>query len=59
VDTKQKITTLSENLTVICKAEANLVTSLVETANRLELAPSLLSRIMSNKNKIIEGKMKC
>jgi hypothetical protein len=35
------------------------VTSLIEVANCLALAPSSLSRIMFNKNKIIEGEIKC
>jgi thiamine pyrophosphokinase len=35
------------------------VTSWVEIANCLGLAPSSLSIIMLNKNKIIKGEMKC
>jgi hypothetical protein len=31
----------------------------VQIANRLGLAPSSLSSIMLNKNKIIKGEMKC
>jgi len=57
-DTKRKIT-LSEKLNVIHEVEVNSMTLQVEIANRLGLAPSSLSRIMLNKNKIIEGEMKC
>jgi hypothetical protein len=35
------------------------VTSQVEISNHFGVAPSSLSRIMLNKNKIIEGEMKC
>jgi hypothetical protein len=46
-------------LNVICEVEANLMTSTVEIADRLGLALSSLSKIMLNKNKIIEGEVKC
>jgi hypothetical protein len=59
MDTKQKKITLNEKLNVIHEVEAKLATSWVETANCLGLAPSSLSRIMLNKNKSIEGEMKC
>jgi hypothetical protein len=50
---------LSEKLNVIHDIKAKSVTSQDEIANCLGLAPSSLSRIMLNKNKIIEGEMKC
>jgi hypothetical protein len=52
----KKITS-SEKLNVIHEVEAKSVTLQVEIANRLGLAPSSLSRIMLNKNTIIEGEM--
>jgi IS30 family transposase len=58
MDTKHKKITLSEKLNVIREVEAKSVTSWVEIANRLGLAPSSLSRIMLNKNEIIEEEMK-
>jgi hypothetical protein len=47
---------LSEKLNVIHEVEAKSVISWVEIVNHLGLAPSL-SRIVLNKNKIIEGEM--
>jgi hypothetical protein len=44
---------------VIHDIKAKSVTSRDEIANCLGSAPSSLSRIMLNKNKIIEGEMKC
>jgi hypothetical protein len=52
----KKITS-SEKLNVIHEVEAKSVTLQVEIANHLGLAPSSLSRIMLNKNTIIEGEM--
>jgi hypothetical protein len=46
-------------LNVIYEAEVKSVTSQVEIANCLGLVPSSLNRIMLNKNKIVEGEMKC
>jgi hypothetical protein len=57
--TKKKKITLSERLNVISEVEANSMESRVKMANRLALAPSSLCKIMSNKNKIIEGEIKC
>jgi hypothetical protein len=48
---------LSGKLYVICEVEANTMVSRVEMANCLVLAPSSLCKIMSNKNKIIKGKL--
>jgi hypothetical protein len=59
VDIKRKKITLSEKLNVIHEVEAKSVTLLVEIANCLGLAVSSSSRIMLNKNEIIEGEMKC
>jgi hypothetical protein len=47
---------LREKLNVVHEVKVKSVTSWVEIANRLGLAPSL-SRIMLNNNKIIEGKL--
>jgi hypothetical protein len=58
MNTKRKKIT-SEKLNVIPEVRVNLVTSQVEIAYRLGLAPSSLSRIILNKNKIIERDMKC
>jgi hypothetical protein len=51
--------TMSKKLNVIHEVKVKSVTLLVAIANHLGLAPSSLSRIMLNKNKIIEGEMKC
>jgi hypothetical protein len=56
IGTKQKKITLSGKLNVIHEVEAKSLISWVEIANHLGLAPSL-SRIVLNKNKIIEGEM--
>jgi hypothetical protein len=48
---------LSEKLYVIRQVEANPTASQVEMVNHLVLA--LFCKIMSNKNKIIEGEIKC
>jgi hypothetical protein len=52
---------LSEKLNEIHKVEGNPIISQVgvEMANHLGLGPSSLCKIMSNKNKIIERKIKC
>jgi hypothetical protein len=52
---KLKIIILSEKLNVIRELEGNPTVSRVEMANRLGLGSSLLCKITSNKNKIIEG----
>jgi hypothetical protein len=57
MDTKRKKITSSEKLNVIHEVEAKSVTC-VEIANSLGLVPLLLSRIVLNKNKIIEGEVK-
>jgi hypothetical protein len=50
---------LNEKSKLISKVKAKSVTLQVEIANHLGLAPPSFSRIMLNKNKIIEGEMKC
>jgi hypothetical protein len=56
--TKRKKIIFIEKLYVIRQVEANPTASRVEMANRLLLALSSC-KIMSNKNKIIEGEIKC
>jgi hypothetical protein len=50
---------LSEKLYVIRQVEANPTASQVEMVNHLVLALSSFCKIMSNKNKMIEGEIKC
>jgi hypothetical protein len=57
LDTKRKKITSREKLNVVHEVKVKSVTSWVEIANRLGLAPSSLSRILLNNNKIIEGKL--
>jgi hypothetical protein len=50
---------LSEKLYVIHQVEANPTASRVEMVSGLVLALLLSCKIMSNKNKIVEGEIKC
>jgi hypothetical protein len=57
-DTKQKIT-LGEKLNVTCEVEAKSKTLRYWNCNLSWIGPSSLSIITLNKNKIIEGEIKC
>jgi hypothetical protein len=58
MDTRRKRIILSEKLNVIHEVKVKSVVLQVEIANRFGLAPSSSSsRIMLNKNKIIEGEI--
>jgi hypothetical protein len=59
MDTKRKKLTLSEKLNVIHELKEKSLTSQVEMVDYFGLAPSSLSRILLNKNKIIEGEINC